>query len=110
MSAGTKYTPPVSGTALRERPRLGSLLDDPEPVAQPLDRRAGDEDGTLERVHDLAAGPARERHEQALGRRRRLLAGVHEHERSGAVGVLRHAGLEARLTEQRRLLVAGDPG
>ena len=33
---------------------------------------------------------------------------VHEHERAGAVGVLGHARREARLAEQRRLLVAGD--
>ena len=33
---------------------------------------------------------------------------VHQHERAGAVGVLGHARLEARLAEQRGLLVAGD--
>ena len=35
-------------------------------------------------------------------------AQVDEHERAGAVGVLGHAGREARLAEQRGLLVAGD--
>ena len=50
VNAGTTYTPPVSGTDLRERPDLGRVGDDAEPVAQPLDRRAGDEDGAFERV------------------------------------------------------------
>ena len=40
----------------------------------------------------------------------RLLARVHQHEAAGAVGGLGHAGLEAGLAEQRRLLVAGHPG
>ena len=38
----------------------------------------------------------------------RLAAGVHQHEAAGAVGVLGHAGREAGLAEQRRLLVARD--
>ena len=37
-----------------------------------------------------------------------VCADVHQHERAGAVGVLGHARLEARLAEQRGLLVAGD--
>ena len=39
----------------------------------------------------------------------RLEAGVHQHEAAGAVGVLRHARLEAGLAEERGLLVPGDP-
>ena len=39
-----------------------------------------------------------------------LRAGVHQHEAAGAVGVLHHARLRARLAEQRRLLVARDAG
>src|SRR5205809_937141 len=39
-----------------------------------------------------------------------LAAGVHEQEAAGAVGVLRVAAGEARLAEQRRLLVAEDAG
>jgi hypothetical protein len=39
-----------------------------------------------------------------------LLAGVHQHEAAGAVGVLGQPGLEAGLAEQRALLVAGDAG
>src|SRR3546814_9329478 len=52
----------------------------------------------------------RSRGEEALDRLRALLAHVHEHERPGAVGVLGHAGLEAGLSEQRRLLVARHAG
>ena len=44
-----------------------------------------------------------------LGRDGRL-AGVHQHEAAGAVGVLRLARLEACLTEQRRLLIAENAG
>ena len=39
-----------------------------------------------------------------------VAAGVLQDETAGAVRVLRHAGAEARLAEQRRLLVAGDAG
>ncbi len=48
--------------------------------------------------------------EQAVARRDRLRTGVHQQEAAGAVGVLRHARLEAALPEGRRLLVAGDAG
>ena len=49
-NAGTRYTPPVSGTLARQRFDLRGARDDPEPVAQPLHDRAGDEDAALERV------------------------------------------------------------
>ena len=39
----------------RERLDLGRLLEQAEPVAQPLHRGAGDERGALERVAQLAA-------------------------------------------------------
>ncbi len=40
----------------------------------------------------------------------RLVRRVHQHEAAGAIGVLGHAAIQARLAEGRRLLVAGDPG
>ena len=90
---------------------VGGRLDDAQPVAQPLDRRAGDEDRALERE---VATPVRvgERHggEQAAARAPDLVAGVDEQERAGAVGALRGAGGEAGLAEQGGLLVAGDAG
>ncbi len=91
-----------------ERAGLGSRVDDAETVAQPLHGRTGDEDRALERVRDAAVGQLpRHRGEQALRRRGAPIAHVHEHEAAGAVGVLRHAGREARLAEQGGLLVAG---
>ena len=96
------------GHALGELLHLAAALDRLQAVAQPLHHRPADEDAAFERE---------------LGRRRRLRgagrdqavragleprAGVHQHEAAGAVGVLRQPGLEARLAEQRALLVAGD--
>ena len=40
----------------------------------------------------------------------RTIAGVHHDEASGAVGVLRHTRIDAPLTEQRGLLIAGNSG
>ena len=95
----------------RERLDLLRALDDAEPVAQPLHRRARDEGAALERVRRLArrcatrpSSPARAR--SRMGR----VADVHEHEGAGAVGALRVALGEARLAEERRLLVARDAG
>ncbi|MNH06927.1 hypothetical protein D3C79_663070 [compost metagenome] len=45
-----------------------------------------------------------------MGRFDRLVAGVHQQEAAGAVGVLGLAGLHAHLAEQRGLLVASDTG
>ncbi|MCY1431373.1 hypothetical protein D9M71_473400 [compost metagenome] len=45
-----------------------------------------------------------------MGGFHRLVAGVHQQEAAGAIGVLGLAGLDAHLAEQRRLLVAGDTG
>src|SRR5262249_10872556 len=88
---------------------VGCISNDPESIAQPLDGGTGHEDGAFERVRDLAGcqlpGDGRE---QAFDRLRAFLTDVHEYERACAVGVLRHARLEAGLAEQRRLLVAGD--
>ncbi len=101
-----------------QRPDLGRVGDDAEPVAQPLHGGAGDEDGAFEGVvGDRAiAGPpsaspgsvqATVVSSPSTGSGH-VSPDVHQHERAGAVGVLRHARLEAGLAEQRRLLVAGD--
>ena len=81
----------------------------PEAVAQPLHGGAAHEYAAFERVLAGSAAPGHGR-EQAVPRGLRLAAGVHEREAAGAVGVLGHAGAEAGLAEQRRLLVAGDAG
>ena len=109
VNAGTTNTPPVSGTDRRERSGLGRVGDDPEPVAQPLHRRAGDEDRAFHRVrHGRRTERPRDRRQQPVDRLGQRRPDVGEHERTGAVRVLRHAGLDARLPEQRGLLVAGD--
>ena len=94
----------------RYRLRLGRGLDRAEPVAQPLDGGAGDEDAAFERVGGLAAKLVRDRRQQAVTRGGRLRAGMQERERAGAIGRFDHAGAKAGLPDQRRLLVAGHRG
>ena len=88
-----------------QRLRLGRAGDDAEPVAQPLHGRAGDEDRCLERVRARVADAPRQRRHKPGRRRRHGEARVQQHERAGAVGVLAHARIHARLPEQRGLLV-----
>ncbi len=81
-------------------------------VFEPLDSRTRDEDGAFEGVLDRLTGALEaDGGEEAVFGHDRLVAGVHQHERAGAVGVLRVAGVETGLAEQRGLLVterAGD--
>ena len=65
-NAGTKCTPPVSGTLRASASRLGRGADQAEAVTQPLHRGAGDEDAPLERVGRLAPRAAGGRGEHAL--------------------------------------------
>ncbi len=90
---------------------LGRVCEQPEPVAEPLDRRAGDEDRALERVAGLRPGAHRRRrpHEPVRGRRA-VAAARGEHERARAECRLRLAPREAGVPVQRRLLVAGERG
>ena len=76
-------------------------------IAQPLHCGASHEHRSLKCVGGLAANLPRHRRQQALLRRHRLVAGVEQHEAAGAIGVLRRTSFEARLAEERRLLVAG---
>ena len=98
------------GHLTRELLGLGGASDEPQAVAQPLQRSAGDEHAPLERVHRRARGAARHRHEQTMLGCRSLAAGVEEQECAGPIGVLRLARAPAALSEQRGLLVAGDAG
>ncbi|MNS61661.1 hypothetical protein D3C72_946940 [compost metagenome] len=87
------------------------MLEDAQAVAQPLDRRAGDEDAAFERVEGrLAVELPGQGGQEAVGAGHGHLAGVHEHEAAGAVGVLGLAGAEAGLAEERGVLVAGHRG
>jgi hypothetical protein len=97
------------GNRCCEGARLGGVVDDLQPVAQPLHRSAGDEDRALERIVRGAVGELPgDGGQHPIGGLRAGLADVEQHERARAVGVLRHAPMHARLTEQCRLLVAGD--
>ena len=98
------------GHAGGQRLDVGGALDDAEAVAQPLHRGAAHEHAAFERV---LAGRRGARPPSSAGggaRPAACVAGVHQHEAAGAVGVLGHARREAGLAEQRRLLVAGDAG
>ena len=96
------------GEAAREGFRLRRILDDSQPVAQPLHGGAGDEDRALQGVGRLAREAPGDGGQQPVPRPDRLRAGVHDCEAAGAVGALRHAGREAGLPDRRRLLVACD--
>jgi len=77
-------------------------------VAQPLHHGTADENAAFER--DMPVRPSVCAALVVSSRCRdvwKLLAGVHQHEAAGAIGVLGHAGREAGLAEQRALLVAG---
>ena len=107
VSAGTKWTPPVDSTERASASVSARVCDHPEPVAQPLDGRAGDEDRALEGGDaGLGSGGA----EDAVRRRAAVLALVCEHEAAGAVGGLGVARPEAGLAEERGLLVARQAG
>ena len=76
VKAGTTVTPAAVGDRAGQRADVLGPVDDPEPVAQPLDGRPGDEGGALERVGDrLPAAPPwlaevpGDRGDQAVGRR-----------------------------------------
>ena len=79
-----------------------------ESVAQPLNRRAGDEDRCFERVSCATFLVAGDRRQQTVTRTRNLVSGIEKEKRAGAVGVLRLTRAAASLTEQRRLLITGN--
>src|SRR5690606_28949313 len=88
---------------------LRRRVDDPYVVPQPLDEAARHSDGPLEGVHsrgvtDLVA----DGREQPVVAQNLLRSGVEEQEVARAIGVLRLAGAQARLTEGGRLLVTED--
>ena len=107
---GNEVDAAVVGDAGREPLDLRRGADDAQPVAQPLHGRAGNEDTSLERVIGALATLPRHGGQQVVARRDRDLSGIEQHEAAGAIGVLGQPRLEASLTEQRRLLVAGDAG
>src|SRR4029450_10702058 len=100
--------PPALRPPRGERSPLPRRSDQTQAVTQPLDRGPGDEDAALERIGPLAPGSARRGGQQAILRKRFGLSSEGEEKGTGAIGVLRQAGLHTSLAEQRGLLVAGD--
>ncbi len=93
-----------------ERFDFAGVADDPEPVSQPLHDCARDEHAAFERVL-IVVSVARRRWSASRCREGdRAVARGHQQEAARSVGVLRHARLEARLAEQRGLLIAGNAG
>ncbi len=86
---------------------IGRAVNQAQLVAQPLKRSARYKDGAFQRIVDLAPQAPCDGRDQAVLGEDRLLPGVHQHEATGAVGVLRLARRKAGLPEQSRLLVPG---
>ena len=96
----------MSGTLPCQRLALRRVAEDPELVPQPLDRRAGHGDGTLQGVHRrLVAQLVGHRGDEPAPRPHHRRAGVEQEEVAGAVGVLRLSWLEAQLADTGGLLV-----
>ena len=60
-NAGTEETPPAVGHRSGQGFDLGRRADQAQAVAQPLHRRAGDEDAAFERIFSRLADAARPR-------------------------------------------------
>ena len=71
-NAGTKKTPPLSGTELASASTSDRRLDDAQPVAQPGHDRPADEHAAFERVLDLATELPGDRRQQLVLRLDRL--------------------------------------
>ena len=96
VSAGTKTTPSVESTEAASASVSPASVDEPEPVSQPLHRRAGDEHRPFE--GELALRSRRNggrRPEETLGRRVAGAADVDENEAARAVRGLGLTGGEA---------------
>ena len=91
-----------------ERPGFFGALHDVQAVTQPLHRRARDEDRAFERIVTLAAELVGDGGQEPVVGGDRRAAGVKERKAPGPIGRLEHARCEARLTDQCRLLIAGD--
>ena len=99
------------GHAARQRLALRRVIQQAQPVAQPLDRGAGHEHRALQRVGELAgAVHPGHRGQQPSGRAHHGGPGVGQHEGPGPVRALGVARAEAGLPEQGGLLVAVIPG
>ena len=107
LKAGTKVTPPASGTDAASASTSAARSITPERVAQPAHHVAGHEHRPVQRVGRAPAEPPRHRRQQARRRRGALPARAGQHHGARAVGALGLAGGPRAVAEQRRLLVAG---
>ena len=89
---------------------LGRRLDDPEPVAQPLDGGAGDEDRRLERVGGRAPICQATVESRPSRRGGALVPALSSTNEPVPYVFLPSPGSRQRLAEERGLLVAGDAG
>ena len=109
---GHEVEPAAVGHAGRQRLDLAGGTDDLELIPEPLHGGPGDGHRPFERVDRFGVGElVRKRGEQSRRGWHGLAAGVQQHEVAGAVGVLGFAGREARLADERGMLipqVAGD--
>ena len=94
------------GHAFSQRLHLGAALDGIQPITQPLHHGPADKHAAFNGELGLRGCLRCTGGEQAVVRGLKVLARVHQHEATGAVGVFGHAGLEAGLAEQGALLVA----
>ena len=92
----------------RELLDVRGLLDQAEPVAQPLDDGSGDERAPFQRIRNLAADLPGDGPQQAVLRSDLGRSGVHQEERAGPVRALGLALFEACLSDQRALLISRD--
>ena len=103
---GNEIDAAVVGHALGERLDLLGGIEELQAVPEPLHDGAGNEDGALKRIlRAFAAELPGGRADQAVLAHAGLASHVHQKEAARAVGVLCAAGLKARLTEGRGLLV-----
>jgi hypothetical protein len=80
--------------------------DDPQSVAQPLDRGSCGQDRAFERIGRFAAQAVGDGAQQPILRRHQFLRGVEHQKRARAIGALGVAGGKAGLSDQGRLLIA----
>ena len=89
---------------------IAAVLNEVHPVPDPLDDRTAHKDRAFQRILHLAVKADGDGGDQTVLALVDLVAGVHQQETAGAVGVFHVAGLKAALPEQRSLLVARNTG
>ncbi len=84
-----------------ERFNVGRVFNDSQPVSQPLDRGTADEHAPFQCVVGLVSSAACDSGEQSVLGRQWFVTDVHQHETTGAIGVLGHSVASTVLAEER---------